>query len=128
MPHITATYAALATLLVIVLAARVAHYRVTRRIGIGDGADSELARRIRAHGNAIENLPLGLLLVLLLELGALPTPWLHAAAATLLAGRLLHAYGLSRRSGSSPGRLLGIALTWIAMLAMALTLLVRHAA
>jgi uncharacterized membrane protein YecN with MAPEG domain len=128
MPTVVAVYAAVATVLVLVLAGRVAHYRVTRRIGIGDGNDSELARRIRAHGNAIENLPLGLLLLLLLELQRVPGAWLHLFGVTLLLGRVLHAYGLSRRSGASPGRLGGILLTWLVMLAMALTLLVRSLA
>ena len=71
-----------------------------------------MTRRMRAHGNLIENAPLALLLLGLLEIAGLDARWLWAFGGALLVGRLLHAYGLSRRSGTSPGRFLGMALTW----------------
>ena len=37
--------------------------------------------------------------------------------ATLLAGRIVHALGLLLQTGPSIGRVLGMALTWIALLA-----------
>ncbi|UQV17761.1 MAPEG family protein [Brevundimonas albigilva] len=40
----------------------------------------------------------------------------HAVGATLLAGRILHALGLMLQTGPSIGRVLGMALTWIALL------------
>lgn len=120
MPRITAFYAALAVLLLLVLAARVMWRRRQARIGLGSGGDAELARRVRAHANAVENLLPGLLLLLLLELFALPPLWLHLAGATLLLGRLLHAMGLSRSGGVSAGRAVGMVLTWAALLVMAL--------
>lgn len=122
---ITSLYAALGGLLMIVLTALVIARRREARVGIGDGGDAMLARRIRAHGNASETLPLGLLLLLVLELGGLAAGLLHLFGAGLLVGRCLHAWGLVGSTGVSFGRFYGMLLTLIALLAMALTLLVR---
>jgi uncharacterized membrane protein YecN with MAPEG domain len=127
MPQITAFYAALLGLLVMLLGLRVVHGRWTRRIGIGDGGDSEMLRRIRAHANLIENVPLALLLLLLLELTNVKGTWLHLFGIALLVGRVLHAWGLSRYAGTSFGRLVGTVLTWVAVLAMCVLLLWRWA-
>lgn len=121
--RITGIYAALATLLVLILAARVSLGRRKARVGIGHGGDDELARRIRAHANALENLPLALLLLLLLDLDRVAPAWLHLFGVVLILGRILHAIGLSRSAGTSFGRFTGTALTWGVMLAMALLLL-----
>ena len=123
MAAVTGLYAALGALLVLVLAFSVIQRRREAKIGFGDGGDAILARRIRAHGNAIETLPLGLVLLLLLELDGRPPLLLHAAGATLLLARALHAWGLSRRSGVSFGRFWGMLLTLVLLLAMAVALL-----
>lgn len=121
--HVTGIYAALATLLVLLLGGRISARRRECGIGIGDGGDRVLLRRIRAHANALENLPLALLLLLLLELNQTQTAWLHAFGIALIVGRVAHAIGLSASEGYSAGRFIGAALTWLAMLAMAPLLL-----
>jgi uncharacterized membrane protein YecN with MAPEG domain len=125
MPQITALYAALLGVLIVVLALRVVLGRRSSRVGIGDGGNHELIRRIRAHGNAIENVPLALLLLLVAELTGVDAAWLHACGIVLVLGRLLHASGLSRHAGTSFGRFAGTLMTWLAMLAMCLVLLWR---
>ena len=67
---ITLLYAGLCTLLVVFLAVRVAMWRFRHKIGIGDGGDRELLKRVRAHANAIENMPLALILLGGMLLGA----------------------------------------------------------
>lgn len=126
--HVTGLYAALATLLVLFLSGRVSWLRNKRKVKLGDGGLDDLARAIRAQANAVEYLPLALLLLLLLDLDQARTAWLHGLGVALVAGRVLHAWGLSRSAGRSPGRALGMLLTWGAMLAMALWLLWRHGA
>ncbi len=121
--HITGIYAALATLLVLVLALRVSAVRHGKRVGIGDGGDADLQRRVRAHANAIENLPIALLLMLLLELNQTQRAWLHVFGCVLILGRVLHAFGITLYSGPSTGRFVGSLLTWLAMFAMAVLLL-----
>jgi uncharacterized membrane protein YecN with MAPEG domain len=44
---------------------------------------------------------------------------LQGCGIALVAGRLLHAWGLWRSNGSSPGRVAGQALTWIAIAVLA---------
>ena len=126
--HVTGLYATFAVLLVLLLAARVSLARRRTGVGIGAGGDAELGRRIRAHGNAVESLPLALLLLLLLDLGQTPTLWLHVFGVVLLVGRVLHAFGLSRTAGLSFGRFVGTALTWGVMITMAVLLLLKAAA
>ncbi len=121
--HITGLYAALSALLIILLAFRVISKRHSARIGIGDGGDRQLAKRIRAHANAAEYLPIGLILLLALEWNQ-TLPWiLHLFGIVLLLGRLLHAAGMSTSSGPSKGRIVGMSLTLLVLLGMSLLLL-----
>ncbi len=121
--HITGIYVALATLLVLLLAGRVSMRRGAAKVGVGNGGDANLILRIRAHANAVENLPLALLLLAMLELNQTQPFWLHLFGVVLILGRILHAVGLSRSSKESAGRFLGTVLTWGVMLVMALLLL-----
>lgn len=123
--HVTGLYAALAAILVLVLGARISRARHAKQVGMGAGGDADLARRIRAHANALENLPIALLLLLVLDLDRLPVLWLHVFGCLLIIARILHAIGLSRHAGYSFGRFSGTALTWLVMLAMAVVLLWR---
>lgn len=124
--HIVGTYLALALLLVLLLATRVSWLRTLRKVPLGDGGLPELAKAIRAHANAVEYLPLGLLGLAVLEWDQLAPATLHLLGTGLLAGRVLHAWGLSRHRGPSFGRAVGTLLTWLVMLAMALLLLWRY--
>ncbi len=121
--HISGCYVALSALLALVLAGRVSWLRNKRKVMLGDGGIPELARAIRAHANAAEYLPIGLLLLLLLDLDQTRPGLLHLCGVALVAGRVLHAWGLSRHAGPSFGRAAGIVLTWGVMLVMALLLL-----
>ncbi len=118
MPLITPLYAALAAVILIVLALRVIGARRSRRVALGDGADEDLARRIRAQGNFTEYAPLALVLILLLELGGAPARQLHALGAALILGRIVHAWSLTAQSGN--GRLIGMTLTIFVLAAGAL--------
>lgn len=125
--HITGIYAALAALLVLVLAFRVSMARRATHTGIGDGGHSLLALRMRAHGNAVEYLPLALILLLMLELNQTQPLVLHVCGIVLIVSRVLHGFGLSRSAGTSSARFVGILGTWLIMLVMALLLLWQFA-
>ena len=120
MPTLTLLFASLHVLLMLALLVPISLHRRREHIGLGDGGDAVLLRKIRVHANFVEHVPLALLLMALLELGGLPRPWLWVLGVALLVARLLHAVGLSRRPGYSFGRFWGTALTWGVMLAMAL--------
>jgi len=119
MPAITALYAALLALLLIVLGLRVLGLRRRLRVGLGDGGQGTLQQAVRVHGNAVEwALPV-LLLMLVAELNRASPLLLHAAGIALLVGRLLHAAGLGRSAGGSPGRVLGMVVTIAALATLA---------
>ena len=124
---ITMLYAGLCTILVVLLALRVVQWRFKHKIGIGDGGDPQLQMRVRAHANAIENLPLALLLLGGMELNGYPAVLIHGFGATLFVSRAAHAWGLSHSSGTSRGRFVGTLVTWLLMLAMALFAIIGFA-
>ena len=104
---VTGFYAALLALLILLLGLRVVVLRWRTKTGIGDGGDRGLARAIRTHGNAIEYVPLALVLMLVAELAHASQGLLHGCGVALCVARVLHALGLSRRSGATPGRFAG---------------------
>ena len=119
MPKIALLFAALHIVLMLFLAYRVVAHRHSAKIGLGVGTDYKLERKVRAHANFAEYVPMALLALALLELCGLGAMWLYAFGGALFVGRLLHAFGLSRKSGTSPGRFLGTLLTWVSLAAMA---------
>ena len=125
MPQITAFYAALLGLLLLFLAIRVVRGRWTNRIGLGDGGQADMTRRIRVHANLVETVPVALILLLLLELTGVDATWLHGFGIALVVGRVLHAWGLSRSGGTSFGRMVGTVLTFGAIAVMCVLLLYR---
>ena len=120
MPKIALLFASLHVLLMMLLAVRVVVHRRAHKIGLGDGGDKLLSRKMRAHANFIEYVPMALLMLALLELAGLAATWLWAMGGVLLVARMLHGFGLSRHAGYSFGRFWGTLLTWIVMVAMAL--------
>jgi len=119
MPLITALYSGIVLLLLVVLAVPVSRLRTRLGVGLGDGGQPALARAIRAHANLAEWGTPVLLLLLIAELNRAPTLLLHGAGIALVAGRLLHAAGLSRHAGTSFGRFAGTALTWLVLIVLA---------
>lgn len=115
---VSAIYVVMATVLIVVLLLRVAMLRNAGKIGIGDGGDKTLAKAIRVHANAVETVPVALLLLVMLELSGAAAGWLHGFGIGLIVARLLHAHGLSRRSGYSFGRFFGTLLTLTIILVM----------
>lgn len=109
---VTALYAGINTLIMVGLAVRIALRRRALGIGVGDGGDPILARAIRVHGNNIEYVPYGLILIAALESAGHGPLTLHALGASLTLARLAHAQGLAASPGVTPGRLAGIAGTW----------------
>jgi uncharacterized membrane protein YecN with MAPEG domain len=119
LPAITALYAGLACLLLLVLGAMVSRERGRAHVGLGDGGNPELLRAIRAHANAVEWVLPVLLLLLVAELNRAPALFLHVCGIALLVGRVLHAVGLRRGAGTSTGRFAGTGLTWLTLVVLA---------
>ena len=122
---VTALYAAPLALMFVVLAVRVIRLRRALRVAVGDGGDAALARAVRAHANFAEYVPLGLLLLWMLEHTAPPPLLLHALGATLLVGRVVHALGLSRLDEDFRWRVTGMSCTFGVLAVAAVLLLAR---
>jgi uncharacterized membrane protein YecN with MAPEG domain len=116
---ITGLYAALCALLILALSFRIVGLRRRLKVGIGDGGDAELARAIRAQANAIEYVPLMLVMLLVAENNGAGVVFVHACGAGLVIARVLHAVGLSGSAGTSFGRFWGTLVTWILLLVLA---------
>jgi uncharacterized protein len=116
---VTSLYAAIFTVVVIILANIVSAKRGRAGISILHGDDMNLALWIRRHGNLTENLPLALVLMGLCEAAGLPTLWLNAMGLGLLAARFAHLVGLQIDRPAAPLRIAGGALTQLILIAAA---------
>ena len=68
MVSITALYAGILSLIMVALAVNVTIHRAKLRVPMGDGGNPIMLRMIRLHGNAVEYLPLALLLMAIYEI------------------------------------------------------------
>lgn len=112
MVGITAFYAAILSLLFIWLSRNVIAARRRQRVPLGDGGHPELLRRMRAQGNFAEYVPFALVLLAFAEIQGLTPVGVHALGLTLLVGRCLHAYGVSRTPENFRFRVSGMAMTF----------------
>ena len=106
-PVVTMLYAAICGVLLIVLALNIVRLRRSHRVSLGLG-----------EGAALEQL-------LLAELGGAAFWFLHLLGAAFVAGRMLHAYGLSTVRARSFGRFYGSLSSWTSILVLSGHLLVR---
>lgn len=91
---LTLLFAGCCALLQCALTALVILRRRQARVSFLDGGDKPLMRRIRAHGNFTETVPMALLLMALLEISGLGRMPLVIFGIALLVGRSLHAWSL----------------------------------
>lgn len=104
---ITGFYAGLAALWLVFLFLYVVRGRFQYRVGLGDGGEKEMMKRIRIHANFIETVPFALILMGILETSNHSIYLLHALGIALLLSRILHFSGLQKNSGSSALRMGG---------------------
>ena len=62
---------------------------------------------LRVQANFVENVPLALLLLFLIEVQGAPSEFVHVFGAALFLCRLTHAYGLGTKEGANYPRLIG---------------------
>jgi len=86
----TFLFAAIFGILHVVFTLRVGSYRLSSKISLGDGGDKTLLKRVRAHANFVENVPMGLLLLLLNELNGMAENTLLILGSVFLLSRLIH--------------------------------------
>lgn len=121
--EIVGFYVGLNLLINLVLAYRVSGARVKTKIMTGTGEDEGLYNASRAHITNVEYTPIILIGLVMLHLLSGSIYVIHLAGALLTIGRILHAIGVSKTGQSSPPRLVGTLLTWIALLVAGLACL-----
>lgn len=126
MTLVTPLYAAILSLLCVVLSVRTLTLRRRFGVAIGPGDEPLLARAVRAHGNFTEYVPISLILLLLVDLESNRDALLHGLGLMLVVGRAAHAYGVSQVAEDFRFRVVGMALTFTVMGSCALLILARY--
>lgn len=127
-PATTALYAGVLGLVYAILTLWVVGGRGQFNVMHGDGGRTELHRRIRAHANFAEFVPLILVLVGLLEVGGASATRIHWLLAPLVVARLMHPVGMVAREHSVQQyafRAPGAVVTLIVLVAASIMLLMR---
>lgn len=120
---ITAITAAVLALFQVGLMLRVSARRAATQTGVGDGGDVELTRRMRAHGNLVENGPLFLILLFLTELSGRGRAFVAVIAVLFVIARVSHALGIGRSVGASAPRFVGATGTALCVALLSIALL-----
>jgi uncharacterized membrane protein YecN with MAPEG domain len=119
--EIIGVYIGLNLIINLLLAYRVSANRVRANVMTGTGDDSGLYNANRAHVTNSEYTPIILIGLVGLHLLSGSIYVIHAVGLLLTVGRILHAMGLSTAATkSSPPRLIGTLMTWVAQLIAAL--------
>ena len=121
--YVVFLYAALLALLFVALSIRTLLMRRRLQIAIGDAGNQGMLRAMRVHSNFAEYVPLSLLLLFFVEASGANPLFLHALGASILAGRISHAFGVSQIKEQYAFRVLGMALTLTPIIIAAVRLL-----
>jgi len=121
MLYITALTAAALSTLCVMLSLKVVSIRRREKISVGDNGNEELLRAIRAQANLLEYAPLALILLACAEVNGVHWLILGLLALMFVAGRVLHPVGIRDTTSPMSARVLGMQLTLVSMLALALT-------
>jgi uncharacterized membrane protein YecN with MAPEG domain len=119
MLQITGLYASLLGLLIIFLAYKVVVFRRNQKVGLGDNGDIQGQKVIRCHANAVEYVPILIILMAIYELNGGSALVLNIIGVLAVVCRMLHALGLSKSGGVSTGRFYGTLITWLLIVTLA---------
>ncbi|MFU0507691.1 MAPEG family protein [Pseudaminobacter sp. NGMCC 1.201702] len=106
-------YAALNMVILLWLAIATARLRNKHRVWIGTGGVEHLTRTMRGHANAIENIPMTIILLLIAALLGMPVLILHVLGATFTLGRAIHAWHFIDEHGARWQRVVGFGLSGV---------------
>ncbi|MGA0546227.1 MAPEG family protein [Brevundimonas sp. VNH65] len=119
-----ALWTGLCLILLLVLTYRVSAQRRKHRVSLGDGGHEPVNVAVRAFGNAVEYIPMGLVAITVVAMLGWTAAVIHALGAALFLGRILHAVGMHSAKQPAPGRLFGMVLTYLVFLVSAVLLIV----
>ncbi|TKF05160.1 MAPEG family protein [Vibrio kanaloae] len=113
---ITALYAALLTVLMIWLAIEVIKQRRINLIAHADGGVESLQVVRSAQSNAMDYIPITVILMGFLEMNGANVWFIHVLGVAFLLGRVIHAKGILAKN--LKGRKVGMVLTLICMISL----------
>lgn len=111
-------YASFSAFLVMWLSLNVIKKRHANKVSVGDGGNEELQIAMAAQSNAIEYIPIALLLLFALEYNNANILIVHILGLSLIAGRLMHAKAML--SKNLKRRVLGMKITVYTIIGLAL--------
>ena len=114
----TALYASLSAFLILWLSMNVIKKRRLYKVSLGDGGNDELRTAIAAHLNAVEYIPITLLLLFALEYNKANVWLLHGLGLVFIIGRIIHARGLLQARLKI--RVMGMQITLYTLIALAI--------
>ena len=109
-------YAGLNAFVLIGLAVQTGRIRQQAKVSIGDGGNPRLIRVMRGHANAIETVPVALILLLAIALLGAPAWAIHVLGLALTVGRVLHALHFAAADAPGWQRGAGAGLSFLVML------------
>jgi uncharacterized protein len=93
---LTLVIAAACAVINVWLSVRVTQRRMGAKVMMGDGGDSLMLSRGRAHSNFAEYAPFALILMGLIELARGASPWLWGLGVLFVLARIAHPLGMDR--------------------------------
>ena len=114
---VTLLYAGLLGLLSVLLANQVLYVRLRQNSMPAWRPDHTL----RVQANFVENVPLALVLLYLVEVSGIETLAVHLLGGALLLFRVMHAWGMSHNEGASYLRLIGAQGTFLVISVLGMT-------
>jgi uncharacterized membrane protein YecN with MAPEG domain len=116
-------YAALNMAILIWIAIETGRLRGKHKVSIGDGGVKHLIRIIRGHANAIENMPMFLIMLLVAALIGMPLLAAHGLGLVFTIGRALHAWHFIQEDAPGWQRGGGFMLSFLAQVVLLVGLL-----
>ncbi len=113
---VSSLYVILGALLLLKLSFNVARLRNLYRISFGDGGFYELQVAMQLYGNAIESIPVAVILLIMMEMNGAEIWMIHIDGIMLIIGHLLHIYGLYHREMT--WRRSGVSATFVSLFLM----------
>lgn len=115
---ITAIYASILAVLMCSLALNVIKARRKNKVKYADGGVEELQIARTAHSNAVDYIPIALILIFLLEYNEANIWLVHAIGISLVVGRVIHCRGVL--TDKMKGRVLGMQITLFTIISLAI--------
>tara|TARA_R110002020_G_scaffold278506_5_gene493945 strand:+ start:1465 stop:1884 length:420 start_codon:yes stop_codon:yes gene_type:complete len=118
-------YAALNMAILIWIGIETGRVRVKHKVSIGDGGVPHLVRIMRGHANAVENMPMFFVLLVIGVLLGMPLLAVHLLGISFTVGRALHARHFTQEDAPRWQRGAGFGLSFLAQVVVLAGLLVH---